>query len=77
MGLFRVGTLRFAHPTGGGGAGGAEAGEQVGSGFVGWVLRDQFSGEGVLEDGLAQGGGAGEFELDSYTQRIYCTDFFG
>jgi len=61
--IVRVGTLRFAHPTGRGGAGDADAGEQLGSGFVGRVLRDQLAGEGVFQDGLAQGGGAGEFGL--------------
>ena len=37
----------------------ADAFEQDGCGFVVGVLRDQLSFEGLLEDGLAEAGGAG------------------
>ena len=38
-------------------AGGADAFEEDGGGFVVGVLGDEFAGEGFVEDGLAEAGG--------------------
>jgi len=37
------------------GAFGLDAGEEGGGGFVGGVLGDEAAGEGLFQDGLAQG----------------------
>jgi hypothetical protein len=47
-----------------GGAIGADAGEEGGGGFVGGVLGDEFAGERLFQDGLAQGFGFLEVGVD-------------
>ena len=41
-----------------------DAGEELGGGFVGGVLGDEFAGEGAFENGLAKGFGAFEGCVD-------------
>ena len=51
--------LAWAASGGGLCAGGADAFEKDGGGFVVGVLGDELSFEGFFQDGLAEGGGAG------------------